>query len=218
MPNSRPLRQLTRTDHWLTEIQQALSASLGDRPQRQRENPAGDLIDQDFDEQQRRHAAGLMRINHAGEVCAQALYNGQAAVARDPATRAGLLRAAQEEVDHLAWCNDRLLELGSRPSLLNPLWYAGSYLIGIGAGIYGEGYNLGFVVETERQVEAHLGEHLDVLPAGDQRSRAIIQQMQRDEAAHGEAAQAAGARPLPAPIPSLMRAASQVMKAFAYRL
>ena len=217
MSTKRPLRQLNRIDHWLNEVQQALTASLGDRPQRERESPAADLADAKLSEQERRHAAGLMRINHAGEVCAQALYNGQAAVARDPSTRNGLLRAAQEEIDHLAWCSDRLIELSSRPSALNPLWYAGSYLIGVGAGVYGDGYNLGFVVETERQVEAHLGEHLDSLPPGDQRSRAIVRQMQSDEAAHGQAAQAAGARPLPTPIPMLMRAASQVMKAIAYR-
>src|SRR3546814_1609042 len=117
----------------------------------------------------RRHWAGLMGINHVGEVCAQALYVGQAAVSRDPATRGHLLEAAQEETDHLAWCADRLRELDSRPSLLNPVWYAGSYAIGLMAGLRGDGWNLGFVVETERQVEAHLDEHLQTLPGADLR-------------------------------------------------
>ncbi|MBD8524950.1 2-polyprenyl-3-methyl-6-methoxy-1,4-benzoquinone monooxygenase [Pseudomarimonas arenosa] len=214
---STSFRRLTRTDHWLGELELALFASLGNRPLAERPNPAASIADQELDESERRHAAGLMRINHAGEVCAQALYNGQAAVAKEPTTRRALLRAAQEEVDHLAWCNDRLAELGSRPSVLNPLWYGGSYLIGVAAGLYGDGYNLGFVVETERQVEAHLGEHLLTLPAGDRRSRAIVQQMQADEVAHGEAAKAAGARHLPDPIPGLMQAASKLMKAIAYR-
>ena len=165
----------------------------------------------------RRHAAGLMRINHVGEVCAQGLYFGQAAVARDPATRAHLLEAAQEETDHLAWCADRLRELDSRPSLLNPVWYASSWAIGALAGLRGDGWNLGFVVETERQVEAHLEEHLKTLPEAAQRSRAIQQVMKDDEARHADNALDAGARILPQPIPTLMAGASKVMKAIAYR-
>lgn len=215
--NQRSFRTISRLDHWLGEIELALSASIGDRPHAERTNPSESVDHPELSEQERRHAAGLMRINHAGEVCAQALYNGQAAVARSRETRDELLRAAQEEVDHLAWCNDRLTELGSRPSRFNPVWYGGSYLIGLAAGLYGDGYNLGFVVETERQVEAHLGEHLETLPASDQRSRAIVRQMQQDEAAHGEAAKSAGARELPPPIPRMMRLASMVMKAVAYR-
>jgi ubiquinone biosynthesis monooxygenase Coq7 len=171
-----------------------------------------------LEDEERRHAAGLMRINHVGEVCAQALYVGQAAVARDPETRAALLAAAAEETDHLAWCAERLDELDSRPSLLNPVWYAGSYAIGLLAGLRGDGWNLGFVVETERQVEAHLHEHLERLPPGDGRSRAILKTMKADEARHAEQAEAAGARVLPAPIPRLMALASGVMKAVAYRL
>ena len=159
-----------------------------------------------------------MRINHTGEVCAQALYIGQAAVARNPATRAHLLEAAQEETDHLAWCADRLRELDSRPSLLNPLWYAGSWAIGAAAGLRGDGWNLGFVVETERQVEAHLAEHLQTLPEADARSRAILSVMKDDEARHADNALAAGARILPPPIPTLMAAMSTVMKTVAYRL
>ncbi len=205
-------------DRLLIEADHALSSSFVGTPTARRDNPAGRLDDRPFDDAERRHAAGLMRINHAGEVCAQALYYGQAAVARDPATRAALLQAAGEEGDHLAWCGERLSELHSRPSVLNPLWYAGSYAIGVAAGLRGDGYNLGFVVETERQVEAHLGEHLHSLPDGDERSRAIVRQMQADEVAHGNAAKAAGARELPAPIPQLMRLTSRVMKALAYRL
>ncbi|MGL4694013.1 MAG: 2-polyprenyl-3-methyl-6-methoxy-1,4-benzoquinone monooxygenase, partial [Stenotrophomonas maltophilia] len=171
-----------------------------------------------MDSTERRHAAGLMRINHVGEVCAQGLYFGQAAVARDPATREHLLEAAQEETDHLAWCATRLGELDSRPSLFNPLWYAGSYTIGTLAGLRGDGWNLGFVVETERQVEAHLDEHLDTLPPADLRSREVIKVMKIDEARHADHAEHAGARRLPAPIPSVMALASKVMKTIAYRL
>jgi ubiquinone biosynthesis monooxygenase Coq7 len=159
-----------------------------------------------------------MRINHVGEVCAQALYVGQAAVARDEATRKHLLEAAQEETDHLAWCAQRLDELDSRPSLLNPLWYAGSYAIGVLAGLRGDGWNLGFVVETERQVEAHLDEHLQTLPPADARSRAILHTMKADEARHADNAQAQGARVLPPPVPTVMAMASNLMKRIAYRI
>ena len=204
-------------DRLLDSAQNALTTVLGGA-RAERANPGRAEPDVVLDDAERRHAAGLMRINHVGEVCAQALYIGQAAVARDPATRDQLLAAAQEETDHLAWCGDRLRELDSRPSLLNPLWYAGSYAIGALAGLRGDGWNLGFVVETERQVEAHIGEHLASLPEADQRSRAILRVMQADEARHAEAAEAAGAKVLPAPIPRLMSAASRVMKTVAYRL
>lgn len=210
-------RRLNAADRLLIEAQRALETVFG-RPAAQRPNPAADLAEADLDEAQRRHVAGLMRINHVGEICAQALYSGQAAVARDPATRQDLLHAAEEETDHLAWCADRLSELDSRPSLFNPLWYAGSFAIGTLAGLRGDGWNLGFVVETERQVEAHLDEHLQSLPAADARSRAILEVMKADEARHADAAEAAGARVLPAPIPSLMAAASRVMKLVAYRI
>ena len=210
-------RALTPFDRVAVEAQRALETVLGSPPAL-RANPAATEADVVLDEVERRHAAGLMRINHVGEVCAQALYCGQAAVARDDATRAHLLEAAQEETDHLAWCADRLRELDSRPSLLNPLWYAGSFAIGALAGLRGDGWNLGFVVETERQVEAHIDEHLASLPVGDGRSRAILQVMKADEARHADEAEAAGARVLPMPVPSLMAAASRVMKAIAYRL
>ena len=211
------MRPLTPLDRLLDATQNALSTLAGS-PRAQRANPGRDEPEVVLEGQERRHAAGLMRINHVGEVCAQALYIGQAAVARDPATRAHLLEAAQEETDHLAWCADRLRELDSQPSLFNPLWYAGSFAIGAAAGLRGDGWNLGFVVETERQVEAHLEEHLASLPEADQRSRAILQLMKTDEARHADAAQAAGARALPAPVKAAMEAASKLMKSVAYRL
>ena len=210
-------RTLSLLDGWLVEAQLGLDTVFGNPPAH-RANPAGDTPDVALEPDEQRHAAGLMRINHVGEVCAQGLYFGQAAVARDGATRAHLLDAAQEETDHLAWCADRLRELGSRPSLLNPLWYAGSWAIGAAAGLRGDGWNLGFVVETERQVEAHLAEHLQTLPEADARSRAILSVMKDDEARHADNALAAGARILPPPIPTLMAAMSTVMKTVAYRL
>ena len=210
-------RILSPLDRLLDSAQNALSTVAGS-PRAERANPGDSTPDVVLDAAERRHAAGLMRINHVGEVCAQALYIGQAAVARDPATRAHLLEAAQEETDHLAWCADRLRELDSRPSLLNPLWYAGSYTIGALAGLRGDGWNLGFVVETEHQVEAHLEEHLRTLPEADLRSRAILQVMKDDEARHADHAEQAGAKVLPQPVPTLMKAASTLMKAVAYRL
>jgi ubiquinone biosynthesis monooxygenase Coq7 len=211
-------RRYSPLDRLLIRIDHALTTSLSDGAQAERANPARDVPDLVLDDAARRHAAGLMRINHTGEVCAQALYVGQAVVARDPATRRDLERAAQEETDHLAWCGERLEELNSRPSVLNPLWYAGSYAIGVAAGLAGDGWNLGFVVETERQVEAHLGEHLETLPAGDERSRAILRTMKDDEARHADHAEAAGARRLPFPVPRLMALTSALMKAVAYRI
>lgn len=209
-------RHLSPLDRLLDSAQNALITVLG-APRAQRRNPGADTPAAPLAEQERRHAAGLMRINHVGEVCAQALYIGQAAVARDAATRAHLLDAAQEETDHLAWCADRLRELNSRPSVFNPLWYAGSFVIGAAAGLRGDGWNLGFVVETEHQVEAHLAEHLQTLPASDARSRAILQVMKDDEVRHADNALAAGARLLPRPVTMLMAGASHVMKAVAYR-
>jgi ubiquinone biosynthesis monooxygenase Coq7 len=210
-------RTLTPLDRLLDGAQNALGTVFGSAAA-ERANPGRDVAQVELEHDERRHAAGLMRVNHVGEVCAQALYVGQAMVARDPATRRQLLAAAQEETDHLAWCADRLDELDSRPSLLNPVWYAGSFAIGALAGLRGDGWNLGFVVETERQVEAHLGEHLRVLPEADARSRAILETMKADEARHAANAAQAGARVLPAPIPSLMAAASALMKTIAYRI
>jgi ubiquinone biosynthesis monooxygenase Coq7 len=165
---------------------------------------------------ERRQAAALMRVNHVGEVCAQALYTAQALAARDPALRRHYQQAAAEETDHLAWTADRLAELGDRPSLLNPLWYAGAFGLGLLAGRLGDRVSLGFVVETERQVEAHLQGHLDRLPAGDHASRAIVVQMKEDEAAHAAQALQAGAVELPALAKALMRAAAKVMTTTAH--
>lgn len=210
-------RSLSALDRALVEIERALGTIFEPAPVAVRPSPAGDIDDVPLDDAARRHAAGLMRVNHVGEVCAQALYFGQAAVAHDDAQRARMLAAASEETDHLAWCGERLQELDSRPSLLNPLWYAGAYAIGAAAGLVSDRLSLGFVVETERQVEAHLGEHLERLPENDARSRAIVSRMKEEEARHAENALAAGAQTLPDPVPALMRFASNVMKAVAYR-
>ncbi|HEY6545496.1 MAG TPA: 2-polyprenyl-3-methyl-6-methoxy-1,4-benzoquinone monooxygenase [Dokdonella sp.] len=211
-------RTLTPLDRLLAGIGRALETTTIATPAAARPSPAGDIPEAALDEAARRHAAGLMRVNHVGEVCAQALYVGQAAMARDESLRRHLLAAADEENDHLAWCGARLDELGSRPSLLNPLWYAGAWAIGAGAALVGDRLSLGFVVETERQVEAHLDTHLDRLPAADERSRAIVRVMKDDEARHAENARAAGAATLPAPIPTLMGFAAEVMRKVAYRV
>lgn len=211
-------RNFTRIDRIIVSLDEALRISTGGAPSPQRPNPAGDLDAAELDEEQQRHVAGLMRINHSGEVCAQALYAGQAATARDEATRLAMQSAADEEIDHLSWCEDRLRELDSRPSLLNPLWYAGSFAIGAVAGIAGDDWSLGFVRETENQVEAHLQDHLDRLPAGDVRSQAILDQMKVDEARHAAMAEAAGARDLPLPVQRAMAFTAGIMKALAYRI
>ncbi|HEY4340168.1 MAG TPA: 2-polyprenyl-3-methyl-6-methoxy-1,4-benzoquinone monooxygenase [Steroidobacteraceae bacterium] len=169
-----------------------------------------------LNDSQRRESAALMRVNHAGEVAAQALYHGQALAARAPATRELLLRAAHEESDHLGWCEQRLQELGSNPSLLNPLWYFGSFAIGALAASFGDGASLGFVAETERQVEGHLDEHLKRLPAADASSRAVLEAMRKDEIAHAGSARAAGAEQLPGLIGALMRGTAKVMTQTAY--
>jgi len=167
-----------------------------------------------------KHLSGaLMRVNHVGEVCAQALYTGQALACQDPALRQQLEAAGREETDHLAWTAERLAELGDRPSLLNPLWYAGAFAIGFAAGkLGGDRVSLGFVVETERQVEAHLASHMDRLPAGDAASRAIVQQMKSDEVAHARMAERAGAATLPLPVKGLMTLAAKVMTTVAHRI
>jgi ubiquinone biosynthesis monooxygenase Coq7 len=209
--------RLSPLDHIFAGVQRALDTVAGS-PVAARPSPAKPVPSSEMDAGQRRHAAGLMRVDHTGEVCAQALYDGQAALARDPATRVHLEAAAAEETDHLAWCAERLHELDDRPSLFNPLWYAGSFAIGALAALAGDRWSLGFVVETERQVEAHLGEHLERLPRTDTRSRAILETMQADEARHADNALARGGAKLPFPIPALMRCASAVMKTVAYRV
>lgn len=212
------MRQATLYDGLLTRIDEALRVVAAPPPGGTAPSPAGDLPDVEFNEQQRRHAAGLMRINHTGEVCAQALYAGQAATARTSKVRTEMKQAALEEVDHLAWCAERLEELGSRPSLLNPFWYAGSFSIGAAAGLAGDPWSLGFVEATERQVEAHLNDHLDTLPPGDERSRAIVRQMAEDEARHADMAVEHGAQTIPAPIQKFMGLTADVMKMIVYRV
>jgi 3-demethoxyubiquinol 3-hydroxylase len=209
-------------DDWIGAADRALRAifapAQASRPIPEPSPPAQGVAEAapELSADERRRAAALMRVNHAGEIAAQALYHGQALVARSAATRRMLLDAAREETDHLAWCESRLKELESRPSLLNPLWYAGSFLIGALAALAGDRTSLGFVVETERQVEGHLDEHLGRLPQGDLRSRAIVQQMRADEAAHGANARAAGGTDLPQPVRALMRRTAQIMTGTAY--
>ncbi len=192
--------------------------TLSGTAQTLRPNPATGLAETQLSDADRAHAAGLMRVNHTGEVCAQALYAAQALVARDPAIGTRFAAAAREEEEHLAWTQDRLTELGDRPSLLNPLWYAGSFAIGALAGLAGDRVNLGFVAETERQVEEHLTTHLATLPAADAKSRAIVDTMRDDEARHGAMARDAGAASLPRPVRDLMRVTAGAMKSVAYRI
>jgi ubiquinone biosynthesis monooxygenase Coq7 len=183
-----------------------------------RPNPAGSLSSGTLDPQQRREAGALMRVNHVGEVCAQALYKAQALTARSPGLRRQMLQAAREETDHLAWTRQRMDELGAHASFLNPLWYAGAFGIGLVAGRLGDAQSLGFVVETERQVEQHLASHLDRLPPADERSRAIVQAMKDDESRHADEATAAGAASVPAPVRWLMRGAAKLMTGTAHRI
>ncbi len=183
-----------------------------------RTNPAAGMPEPALTADERRHAAGLMRVNHTGEVCAQALYQAQALTARDGAIRLRFAHAAREEEEHLAWTQQRLAELNDRPSLVNPLWYAGSFAIGLAAGMTGDRTNLGFVVETERQVEEHLSGHMDRLPPGDAKSRAIVAAMRDDEMRHGAAARDSGADDLPWLARALMRGVARLMTLTAYRL
>jgi ubiquinone biosynthesis monooxygenase Coq7 len=208
-------RHLTPLDRLISSIGQALR-TLTAQPAASRPNPAAGAARAELDEQQARHVAGLMRVNHSGEIAAQALYLGQSLTARDPATRAALLEAAREEQDHLAWCKERLGELDAQPSRLNPLWYLGSFAIGAAAGALSDRVSFGFVAETERQVEGHLDEHLEKLPPGDERSRRIVEAMKADEVRHGERAIAAGGAPLPLPVRFAMKMTARVMTRSAY--
>ena len=204
-------------DQLIIGFDRALRTLTGS-PVADRPNPGERVPEAALAEDERAHAAGLMRVNHAGEVSAQALYYGQAVGASGARTRAALMQAAREEEDHLAWTADRIRELGGRTSLLNPLWYAGSFAIGMVAGFAGDRWSLGFIAETERQVEDHLTGHIDSLPAIDQRSRAIVAQMRDDESRHGMAAMQAGGEELPLPVRALMRLSAKVMTASAYRV
>jgi ubiquinone biosynthesis monooxygenase Coq7 len=183
-----------------------------------RPSPAARAAEAELAPAERAHAAALMRVNHVGEVCAQALYQGQALTARDEAARDALARAAREEEDHLAWSAERIRELGGRPSLLNPLWYAGSLAMGAAAGVLGDRWNLAFLAETERQVEQHLAGHLEALPAADQRTRALVEAMRADEAGHRDTAIALGAAEFPPPVKLAMRLAAKFMTTVAYRV
>lgn len=211
-------RRLTPLDQCIARFDRALRTLFAPAPPAGRPYPGADMDEPPLSVDQRRHAAGLMRVNHAGEICAQALYHGQAATARESRVQTQFEEAAREEADHLSWCERRLSELGSHTSLLDPLWYTGSFAIGAGAGLAGDRWSLGFVVETERQVEAHLGDHLERLPAADERSRAVVRQMQEDEARHGRAARHAGGRDLPRPVQEVMRFTAGIMKVLAYRI
>lgn len=206
---------MRKLDQFIAGLDRALRTVSG-VAQAGRPHPARHIADGPLSAAERQHSAGLMRVNHVGEVCAQALYASQSRFAGSDAVRQQLLAAQQEEEDHLAWTAQRLAELGSRPSLLNPLWYAGSFAIGTVAARLGDKHSLGFVVETERQVEAHLNRHLDTLPPQDARSRAIVEQMRQDEVAHGASAGALGAAQLPAPVQTAMRMMARVMTTTAY--
>lgn len=211
-------RDYSALDHALMRLHGVVQSFNPPASASTRPDPAAATPEAELDSEQRRHAAGLMRVNHAGEVAAQALYRGQAATAQDPTLREHLLKAADEEQAHLEWCRRRLSQLGESPSRLDPLWYAGSYAIGTVAGLAGDRWSLGFVEETEKQVAEHLDGHLQQLPEQDLRSRAVVEAMKRDEEQHGREAAEAGAAPLPAPVRGLMRAVARVMTRSAYWL
>jgi ubiquinone biosynthesis monooxygenase Coq7 len=209
-------RQLSPLDKLLAGANNALRTVATSAGQPARTNPSANILDADLDAKQKAHAAGLMRVNHAGEVAAQALYQGHATVARDKNIEDQMKRAADEEFDHLAWCEQRIHELGYEPSRLSPLWYAGAFTIGAASGVLGDKWSLGFIAETEKQVCAHLDSHLDRLPEEDVKSRAIVEQMRDEEQEHGENAKEAGAADLPRPVVRLMRATAKVMTKTAY--
>lgn len=204
-------------DRLIREFDRALRAIAG-VAHASRSSPGEAEPEAELDERERSHAAALMRVNHVGEICAQALYQGQALTARDARSRGALEQAAREEEDHLAWSAQRIRELGGRPSLLNPFWYAGSLAIGALAGALGDRWNLAFLAETELQVEEHLTGHLQALPRNDERTRAVVEAMRRDEAKHRASALRLGAAELPGPAKAAMRLASKVMTSVAYRL
>ena len=211
-------RQLSPLDRFLSGIDNAIRAATSAPTRASRPNPATDVPDTALSAQEKSHAAGLMRVNHAGEIAAQGLYQGHAAVARDPGIEQQMQAAADEELDHLGWCEERLGELGSGPSSLRPVWYAGAWLMGAVSGVLGDKWSLGFIEETERQVSDHLTSHLDRLPEHDAKSRAIVSQMRDEEERHGTNAREAGAAELPRPVRRLMRLTAKVMTSTAYRI
>jgi len=208
---------MVNIDGWIAQIDRALR-TVSNVVDASRASPAEALPETELSDPDRRHAAALMRVNHVGEVCAQALYQGQALTARDPHARQALERAAREEEDHLAWSAQRVHELGGHTSLLNPVWYAGAFAIGTVTGALGDRWNLGFLAETERQVEEHLSGHLERLPSGDARTRTLVEAMRADEARHRDTALRLGAAELPRPIRLAMRLASGFMTRVAYRV
>lgn len=208
----------TTADKLVINLDQTLRTLFGRPLVTERSNPADPLQETDLPEKTREHTARLMRINHTGEVCAQALYQGQALTAHQESTRRSMARAAAEENDHLDWCESRVEELGGRLSLLNPFWYAGSFMLGAAAGIAGDRWSLGFVAETEKQVEGHLDEHLAQIAPEDEKTRRILEQMKEDEIRHGETAKSQGGADLPSPIKQLMRLTSKLMTTSVYRL
>ncbi|HEU4709020.1 MAG TPA: 2-polyprenyl-3-methyl-6-methoxy-1,4-benzoquinone monooxygenase [Methylophilaceae bacterium] len=187
-------------------------------PRSSRPQPGSEAADADLDNTEKKHVAALMRVNHCGEICAQALYSGQSLTARNEHTAQALQQAAREETEHLAWCEQRIRELGGRKSLLNPLWYGGSFALGMASGLLGDKWNLGFLAETERQVGKHLESHLDQLPEDDARSRAVLEQMHADETRHADTAVRHGAAELPRPVKSAMQLASRIMTRTSYYL
>ena len=209
-------RSLTPLDRLLAGVNNALRTVSTPAGRPARPYPAADVDESELDDRKRAHAAGLMRVNHSGEVAAQGLYQGHAAVARDPSIEAQMQRAANEEFDHLAWCEERLAELGESPSRLSPLWYAGAFAIGAASGALGDRWSLGFIAETEKQVCEHLESHFDRLPPEDDRSRAIVERMHEEEAEHGENAIEAGAAELPEPVKDLMKLTARIMTRTAY--
>ena len=211
-------RRYSALDKLILRLDKAVGPVFGEPARAGRANPAQAAAADALNPVERRHAAGLMRVDHAGEVSAQALYQGQELTARDPVVREKMQQSADEEIDHLVWCRERLQELDSRTSYLDPFWYLGSFTLGAVAGLCGDAWSLGFVAETERQVVQHLDSHLDRLPAGDDRSRRILLQMREDEQHHGTVALEAGARELPPPIRRLMRLCSRLMTTTAYYL
>jgi ubiquinone biosynthesis monooxygenase Coq7 len=211
-------RQLSLIDKLIGNTDRALRTLVPNASTATQVSPATDKQAAEFDPQQRQHIAGLMRVNHTGEVCAQALYQGQALTAKLPNIRAEMEQAAQEEVDHLVWCEQRLNELNSHTSLLNPIFYAASFTLGAAAGIAGDKWSLGFVAATEDQVCKHLQDHLQQLPNEDEKSRAILQQMLIDEEHHGSRALAAGGKIFPEPVKKLMATLSKIMTKTTYRI
>ena len=211
-------RRLTTIDKVLTQIDQGLRTAFSHAPQPNRKSPADSLVDADLNDKDRAHAIGLMRVNHTGEVCAQALYQGQALTAQLPEVREKMKLSAAEEIDHLAWCEERINKLGGETSILNPIWYAMSFGIGAGTGLISDKLSLGFVAATEDQVSAHLSKHLSDLPEKDIKSRAIVEEMLVDEQRHAQAARDAGGYEFPSAVKKLMTLASSAMTLSSYRL